>query len=266
MGYSTVSIILKKPFVRSKASQSTVAQGDPLYITGTAEGEPKQGVRIWIFGENICLLKTTQVHADASFSLEIKRQETKKLDIGQYFVIVQHPMMNNEFDVYLDTEKQNVLSNYPKKGNQLFSIDGPKSKKGAEAAMALIDAINIPNIDDTYTKLQFVIEEPLITIDVISDKHIGDKFTITALTNLAADDEVLFEVYSLSNKMKLDQKIFHGEFPGVTSTVKVLRGDSDLNKLVFDVDTSILPPEKYIVIANAVNQNATNTILFNIKE
>ena len=264
--YGTASIILKKPFVSATASQSTVAQGDHIYISGTAEGEPKQGVQIWIFGENRCLIKTTQVNPNASFSLILTQQEIKTLDLGVCFVIVQHPMMNNEFDVYLDTDKQNVLSNYPKKGTELFSIVGPQSIKGAEAAMALIDAINNPNIDDTYTKLQFLIEEPIITIDTIGDKHIGVKFPIIAYTNLAVDDEVLFQVYSSTIESMLDKKIFHGEFPGVSGTVKVLKGDSGWNKLVFNCDTSSFPPEEYVVIANAVNQNASTTILFTISE
>ena len=40
--YGTVSIIIKKPFVSATASQSTVAKGDRIYITGTAEGDPAQ--------------------------------------------------------------------------------------------------------------------------------------------------------------------------------------------------------------------------------
>ena len=49
--YGTVSIIIKKPFVSATASQSTVAQGDKIFITGTAEGNPK-GVQIWVLGKN----------------------------------------------------------------------------------------------------------------------------------------------------------------------------------------------------------------------
>jgi hypothetical protein len=243
-----------------------VAQGDPIYISGTAEGNPKHGVQIWIFGENSCQLKTASVNSNASFSIEITQSETKKMDIGQYFVIIQHPMMNNEFDIYLDVDKQNVLSNYPKKGTKLFSITGPKSKTGAEAAMVLIDEISKSNVDDIYTKLQFLVEKPIITIDGIGDMHIGDKFTITAQTNLAIDDEVLFQVYSSMYEMKHNQKILGGEFSGVTGTVKVLRGDSGLNKLAFNVDASTFRPEEYIVHANAVNQDASTSILFNIKE
>jgi len=52
VAYGTVSINIKTPFVSATASQSTVAQGDPVYITGTAEGQPALGVNIWILGKN----------------------------------------------------------------------------------------------------------------------------------------------------------------------------------------------------------------------
>ena len=49
VAYGTVSIIIKPPFVSATASQSTVAQGDNVFITGTAQGQPSEGVMIWIW-------------------------------------------------------------------------------------------------------------------------------------------------------------------------------------------------------------------------
>jgi hypothetical protein len=261
--YGAVSIVLKKPFVSATASQSTIAQGDHLYITGTAQGGPKLGVQIWIFGENDFLHRTVAVNPDASFSLRLDRLETKKLGIGQYFVVVQHPMMNNEFDVYLDTDKQNVLSNFPKKGTELFSIDGPRSKKGADAAMELVQAINNPNIDDTYTKLQFLIEKPEIRIEPISDITIGDKFSISAHTNLAVGDEVLFEFSSVDPD---PTKKYHEIENGVTMIVKVTKGDGGWNRLSFVIDTATFIPKKYLLSASAVNVDAKADVFFTILE
>ena len=261
--YGTVSIILKKPFVSATASQSTVAQGDPLYITGTAQGDPKPGIQIWIFSENDFLHRTVAVNPDASFSLRLNRLETQKLGIGQYFVVVQHPMMNNEFDVYLDTDKQNVISNFPKKGTLLFSINGPRSKKGADAVMTLVQAINNPNIDDTYTKLQFLVEKPEIRFDPISDKTIGDKFSISAHTNLAVDDEVFFEFSSVDPD---PTKKYHEIEKGVTMTVKVTKGEGGWNRLSFDIDTATFTPRKYLLRASAVNVDAKAPVFFTILE
>ncbi|MDD1685169.1 MAG: PGF-CTERM sorting domain-containing protein, partial [Methanoregula sp.] len=90
-------------------------------------------------------------------------------------------------------------------------------------------------------------------------------FTITAQTNLAVDDEVLVQVYSSS--FKPTQKSQSGEFSGATGTVKVTKGDSGMNKVSFDVDSSTFKPDEYIVTENAVIQeDATGTALFNVLE
>ena len=271
--YGTVSIIIKKPFVSATASQSTVAKGDRVYITGTAEGQPSPGVAIWILGKNYAFYQTESVNSDSSFKYEIKQEETKSLTSGQYFVVVQHPMANNQFDIDLNPSRsgrlalatpiavRNVILGG---GTDVFVINGPGSLQGSDAAEALVQAINDPNVDDTYTKLQFLVEEPTITIDPIGDRHVGDKFTITAKTNLAVDDEVLLQVYSSS--FKPTQKSQSGEFSGATGTIKVVKGETGLNALSFDVDASTFKPDEYIVTADAVIQDATGTALFNVLE
>ena len=146
----------------------------------------------------------------------------------------------------------------------IFKIQGAGSLQGSDAAEALVQGINDPNVDDTYTKLQFLVEEPIITIDTIGDKHVGDKFTITAKTNLAVDDEILVQVYSSS--FKPTQKSQSGEFSGATGTIKVTKGETGMNQLTFDVDSSTFKPDEYIVTEDAVIQQATGTALFNVLE
>ena len=96
--YGTVSIIIKKPFISATASQSTVAKGDRIYITGTAEGDPSS-VQIWILGKNKYIKATESVNSDASFKYEVRQEVTANLYSGQYFVVAQHPMQNNRFDI-----------------------------------------------------------------------------------------------------------------------------------------------------------------------
>jgi PGF-CTERM protein len=273
--FGTVSIIIKKPFVSATASQSTVAQGDKIFITGTAEGNPK-GVQIWILGKNyptdISGVVTESVNSDASFSHEITQSTTKTMYPGQYFVVVQHPMQNNQFDI---VPKQipgaavgqvgvyNLMLGPPANGGtKIFNLLGASSLQGSDAAEALVQGINDPNVDDTYTKLQFLVEVPVIRIDPVGDKHVGDKFTITAATNLAVDDDILVQVYSSS--FKPTQKSQSGEFSGATGTVKVTKGDSGMNKISFDVDSSTFKPDEYIITADAILQTATGTALFNV--
>jgi len=276
--FGTVSIIIKKPFVSATASQSTVAQGDKIFITGTAEGNPV-GVKIWILGKNFPTnanqVKTESVNSDASFKYEVTQSATKTLYPGQYFVVVQHPMQNNIFDIDTaagtigtnDAGNTNVVNKQlvaGQLGTKIFTLLGAGSLQGSDAAEALVQGINSPNVDDTYTKLQFLVEVPVIRIDPIGDKHVGDKFTITAATNLAVDDEILVQVYSSS--FKPTQKSQSGEFSGATGTVKVAKGDSGMNKISFDVDSSTFKPDEYIVTEEAILQVATGTALFNVLE
>jgi len=271
VAYGTVSIIIKKPFISATASQSTVAQGDKLFITGTAEGKPQQGIAIWIMGKNYANRVTESVNSDASFSYEVSAATTTNMDAGQYFVVAQHPMQNQIFDIDLCAAPNgNIVCNLQQgaaggANSQIFQLVGAGSLQGTDAAEALVQGINSPNVDDTYTKLVFLVEVPSIRIDPIGDRHVGDKFTITATTNLAVDDEVLFEVYSSS--FKPTQKSQSGEFSGATGTVKVTKGDTGLNKLSFDVDASTFKPDEYIVTANRVlRPTATATALFNVLE
>jgi PGF-CTERM protein len=278
--YGTVSIIIKKPFISATASQSTVAKGDRIYITGTAEGDPSS-VQIWILGKNKYIKATESVNSDASFKFEVRQEVTANLYSGQYFVVAQHPMQNNRFDVdtvdvvgaslnQVDTVNDLWVYNKQLKDSQgseytrIFKLGGAGSLQGSDAAEALVQGINDANVDDTYTKLQFLVEEPVIRVDPIGDKHVGDKFTITAQTNLAVDDEILVQVYSSS--FKPTQKSQSGEFSGATGTVKVTKGDSGMNKISFDVDSSTFKPDEYIVTEGAVIQEATGTALFNVLE
>lgn len=260
VAFGTTSITIKKPFVSATASQSTVAKGDKFYIVGIAEGKPALGIQIWILGKNYMTVDTTAVSADASFQYEVTQTTTKNLASGQYFLVAQHPMQNSVFDIRLVGNKMyNAQS-----GMSFFTLLGAGSLQGSDAAEALVQGINDPNVDDTYTKLQFLIENPFIVVKPVGDKHTGDKFTVIADTNLAVNDDILVEVYSSS--FKPTQKSQNGEFSGISGTVKVAKGENGMNKVSFDVDSSTFKPDEYIVTETAILQDATGTALFTILE
>jgi PGF-CTERM protein len=267
--YGTVSIVINKPFVSATMSQTVVAQGDAVHIVGTAEGDPNS-LNIWVFGKNYFERKTQTVRSDASYDYEIQQGTTKTLSSGQYFVVVQHPMQNDQFDIELGgNNNEFVINRQLMTGGsttplQIFKISGSSSLQGSDAAEALVEALNSAYVDDTYTKLQFMVQTPQIVIDQISDKHIGDKFTITGVTNLAVGDNIQIEVYSSSFKPTL--KTQSGAFNGATGTVVVQKGiDSNgFNTFKFDVDASSFKSDEYLVKADGIIQDATGTALFNV--
>lgn len=272
--YATVSVIIRKPFVTAQASQSTVAQGDKLYVRGVAEGQPSVGVAVWIMGKNYVDYSTQSVNSDGTFEDEIDGAITSGLTSGQYFVVVQHPMYNDRFDVYPDADGsypwRYVVGPYPIQNaeNIIFTLQGPGSLQGSDAANALTVALDNPSVDDTYTKLQFLIEVPEINIVPITQKMVGDKFNIQGTTNLAVDDEILVEVYSSS--FGPTPKETSGEFSGSSGTVKVVQGTQGFNTWSFPVDTTTFKPDEYIVTASAIGletaQDITATTLFNVVE
>ena len=268
--YATVSVIIRKPFISAQASQSVVAAGDKLYIRGTAAGQPTQGIAVWILGKNKVIYDTTSVNADGTFEKEISQGTTADLAAGQYFVVAQHPMYNEIFDVWPASsvaganDKDLVVGSYPVSGNTLFKLQGAGSLQGSDAAEALVQALNNPSVDDTYAKLQFLVEVPKITVLPVGEKQVGDKFTIAGTTNLAVDDELLVEVTSSS--FKPTEKTQSGEFSGATGTVKVQKGTDGLNKWSFPVDAAAFKPDEYIVQASGITVNAQTSTLFNVVE
>jgi PGF-CTERM protein len=264
--YETASVVLKKPFVTASTSANTIAKGDILYVTGTAEGKPTN-VFIWLFGTNYrSLANSASVESDASFSYKLDRGDTSDLYAGQYFAVVQHPMMNGKQDVVADTSgtagtKASVTATGTwTLGNPSVTLTGLQA---SDAATALVDLLNSPNIDDTYTKLSFMIEEPWIRIDTIGDKYVGDTFTITGTTNLAEGDTILMTVTSTA--FQPTEKTQAGEFSGTSGSVSVQKGDT-YNTFSFNVDASAFKPDQYLVKAESVEPSQSTTATFNVLE
>ncbi len=271
--YETVSVVIRKGFVSATASQSSVAKGDKFYIRGNAEGNPSPGVAIWVLGRNFYARDTQTVEDDSSFEYEVTGAVTQGMASGQYFVVVQHPMGNNRFDVVADAISvpgniyATMLGIVPAAGiasTDYFPVVGPGRLQGSDAAEALIQLLNNPNVDDTYTKMTFLVEEPWIRIDSIGDKTVGSTFTITGTTNLGVDNDLLVEV--TSSAFQPTEKTQATGFSGASGTVKVIKGDAGANIWSFEVDASAFEADEYIVNVESIEADASSTANFNVLE
>jgi hypothetical protein len=161
-GAVSVGIILKKPFITAAISPLSVTKGQVFSITGTAEGEP-QSVQIWIIGNNYAFTAKNPVNQDASFTFTGSETMSGSLPAGQYYLFVQHPMQNTQFDI--DVSGDYVRNIKPNNGTNLFRLTGPGSLQGSDAADALITAISDHKADggtltdDTYTMVPFQITD-----------------------------------------------------------------------------------------------------------
>ncbi|MDN7026172.1 DUF3821 domain-containing protein [Methanoculleus sp. FWC-SCC1] len=253
--YATQSVVLKTPFITATASASSVAKGDELTVSGTAEGNPNN-VFVWVFGKNFrSLSNSASVESDGSFEYDLDSGITSTLASGQYFVVVQHPMMDGTQDVAVVA---GTAADIDAPGMTAVNLS---NLQASDAATALVDALNSPNVDDTYTKLTFLVEEPWIRIDTIGDQSVGSTFTLTGTTNLATGDELLIDVTSAS--FQPTEKTQAAEFSGASGTVSIQQGEP-YNTWSFEVDASSFQPDEYIVNVESVETGTTQTTTFNV--
>ncbi len=266
--YTTLSIILNNPFISVRASPSVVASGDELAIRGIAAGQPENGVGVWIFGRNYISYQAPGVNPDGTFDLELSKGQTRAMAAGQYFVVAQHPMYNEIFDVWPTSSvagfnnQDIVAGSYPVPGNTLFRIQGEGSLQGPDGADALVQALNNPGVDDIYAKLQFLVETPTITIYPAEGVQVGDNITLAGTTNMAVGDTVLVEVTSSS--FSPTTKMQSSRFSGTSGTVTVCKGADDLNRWSFPINTSSFLPDEYIVRVSGITVNAQASTLINV--
>lgn len=145
-------------------SPSVAIHGDKLTISGTAKGNPRPGVGIWIMGTpgngtaGYANQFVVQPDSTGFYSLDLD-DVTARLGDGNYHVVVQHPMKNNALDIYLagtapgDAKygwvwNRMLSQNNDGNGTKIFRALGPGSLQGNDAYEALVFAFNDPVVDD----------------------------------------------------------------------------------------------------------------------
>jgi hypothetical protein len=245
-------------------SSSAIANGDLVYIRGIATGYPQSGLQVWIIGYNYLKIDTVQVNEDNTYSYELRSSDTQGLASGQYYVVVQHPMMNGQFDIIYAPASGGVINRQLGNGTRIFQITGPGSLQSPDAAYALVRAISSQDVDDSFSSVSFFVSSPETFIKPIGTKYIGDKFTIAGSTNLAVGDALMVEI--VSSSFKPTQKAQSGEFSGSSGTVQVMPGTNGYNRWSFDVDSSTFKPDEYVVKVSGVTVDVTGSTTFVLLE
>ena len=245
--YSTASIQVRAPSVTATASGATVAKGDDLTITGTATGNPAN-ICVWIFGKNYSRFQQpVPVEPDSTFRYIIESGDMGVLTSVPYSVVIQHPM-DDRFDVW--------VSGTTLTGNGITSVD-LATLQAPDAAIALIDALDSPDVDDIYANLTFIIEVPWILIDPIGEPTAGSTFTISGTTNLAAGDTLLIEV---------TPALFDPNNGGGTAGVATVQQGDGANTWSFEVDGASFKPDQYSVNVESIETDTTSTATFTVTE
>lgn len=136
---------------------SVVMKGDTITISGTVKGNPVPGVAIWIIGApgsgmaGYADQVIVQPDSTGSYSLDLNTAPAR-LEEGKFHVIVQQPMQNGVFDIYLGKDGwvwNRMLKENDANGTKIFRIQGPGSLQGNDAYEALVQVFIDPAVDDT---------------------------------------------------------------------------------------------------------------------
>lgn len=253
--YATTLVNLRNGYVTASVSSTAVTRGDRLTISGVAMGSP-DNVFVWIFGKNYygapgeLNVRSVSVESDGSFEVKLESLETEEFAAGQYFVVVQHPMGASVVPVpgfesagSIHWDSSGLITG---SGINLMKLTGLQAPA---AATALINALDSPNIPDTYVKLTFFVETSRIWIDGVSDQTYGETFTVTGTTDYPAGTALTYRLSA--NEDGAD--VLSGE---------VIVGDN--GDWSFEVDTTTIGPGAYTLLVESQDGQASTVTLFDV--
>ena len=168
-------------------------------------------------------------------------------------------MTNGVFDVD-EVVEGGVTRVYDTSGN-FFVAAGPGRLQGSDAANALVDLINGPNIDDTYTQTDLRGRGGLDPITV-ADVRPGDPLRISGTTNLAVGDNLLITV--ISSAFEPTNKSAASGTSGLSGQTTVQRGEGGPNTFNFTADTTGLAVDTYQVTVESPDAGASQTATFRV--
>jgi len=249
--YSTASVALRSPYITATVSSASIAKGSRQIISGYATGNPDY-VYVWIFGKNYRFLsESVIVETDGSF--EYTLATTGDYSSGTCYVIVQHTMMDG-----IQSPSRIVGT------NSILLADGSiidlSNLQAAAAATALTDAMAPWYIDDEYSEITFMIDEPWIVINPIPDQMVNTIFTISGTTDLAAGDILLVTVTSSSFQPGVSPV---DQFTGASGSITVV-SSTPYNTWSFEVDATDFSPDKYEVWVESISTGEFQCSYFNI--
>jgi hypothetical protein len=130
------------------------------------------------------------------------------------------------------------------------------------------DRTSAANGDPSNTAPTLVPSGYWIRIDPISEKKVGDNLTVTATTNLPAEEKIHVQIFSsgVERYIHLNHPApweWMGGMSTVGNVVNVVPGNNGINTTLFVVgDTSWFEPDEYIVGESTVDEKTSNGTSF----
>ena len=249
--YGTAAITMKLPFLTGIEAAPVAIQETDYDITGTAYSA--DFVRIYVFGTNF-FEATGNVPVDdddETFEFTIPKGTTKDMAPGTYFYLIQHPMNDGLFNVWVnDTADFYYAATYDAGEvnkdaaayNDATFIFNAWKRGTNYAAQALLEAIAGQDIDDIFVQGTFEVEAQKLTINPIpAEVAKGTALTVSGTSNSGEGVEVIVNVLA----GKFGATVKGDENSAIFLTAKAVTEDDGTFEAA--IDTSKLPVGAYIV-------------------
>ena len=262
-----VALVLKQPFISIAEAPEVVVQGEDAEFTINAEATDE--IAYYIFGTNFFKYATTEENAEGEdgediqnqFVFTIKGENTENMSLGQYFVVIQHPMYDGKFQVEGDANNADNWTIVGANGASIVPIN-VKERQTANAAQALCDALDIQTIDDMYVKYSFFIvdEDETSTMSELPTEVVkGETIVISGVDT--ANDGATVTAQMLSTAFAAVPKETTGSAAFIVVSTKIAEdGTWELT-----LDTSDLNVDEYS-LSVAINGINKETVTVNVVE
>ena len=260
----TVVVKLNQPFISIIEAPEVVTQGTEAKFIINAEAT--EYIRYYIFGTNF-FFASENVDNDKGianqFTAKLSKLQTKaeNMSTGQYFMVIQHPMYDKQFNIAADNDAfylNTSVTADEDNGQLLFNVNKCQT---ANAAQALCDALDSQNIDDMYVKYSFFVvgEDESFTIsDIPKEIAKGTTLVISGVDTANADATVIVEMVSTAFAAVPKETVGSAAFVAVTTEV------AEDGTWEVTLDTSELNIDEYaltVKIAEDVKKNVNINVV-----
>ncbi|HWQ65762.1 MAG TPA: CAP domain-containing protein [Methanospirillum sp.] len=221
--YDSAPFTLMKPIIEASASSSSLVKNEDLTIRGSAEGKPPGLIAVWIIGDNYLDYSLEDVHIDRSFEVPIDTDTLFQLPDKDFYVILQHPMENEQFDIYPENIQSSEVDIVNKDTGDVVSI--PLDKDGFEKISGIIKNQGLDSIvythltkDETLKnnnpdKIQSVKDQKIVTNYIKNEygPYNDEKFVQNIrkfVQNYVNDERLKHNLHTLERDPYLDEVAF----------------------------------------------------------
>jgi len=259
---ATIPVVLKQPFISIIEAPEVIVQGDDAEFIINAEAT-EIGIAYYIFGTNYFVNNTVDDAVDEDtpnqFAIKLEDTETDDMDPGQYFMVIQHPMYDQKFNINASANIIQLVD-----GNDVTPLFNVFDRQTANAAQALCDALDTQNIDDMYVKYSFFVvgeDESFTLSEIPTTIAQGETLTISGVSTANAGEYVTVEMISTAFAAVPKETVGSAAFIAVTTQI----ADDGTWEVTFD--TSDLNVDEYsLKVACSAEDKPWKNVNINVVE